>query len=68
LRIWAVSAGKTGAALMDGRDGEALIAAHGPKADNGVRLPNDNLVANNIFANCECQPTPRCLFLPFLSV
>lgn len=41
--------GKTGAALMDGRDGEAMMAAHGPKADNGVRLPRDNVVSHNMF-------------------
>lgn len=43
--------GKTGAAMMDGRDGEAMAAAHGRDADNGVRLPKDNRVANNIFAD-----------------
>ena len=43
--------GKTGAAMMDGRDGEAMAAAHGPRADNGVRLPKDNLVSHNVFAN-----------------
>ena len=43
--------GKTGNALMDGRDGEAMMAAHGPSADNGVRLPTNNLVSNNMFAD-----------------
>jgi len=43
--------GKTGAAMMDGRDGEAMMAAHGVAADNGVRLPKDNLVSHNLFVN-----------------
>ena len=43
--------GKTGAAMMDGRDGERMAAAHGPAADNGVRLPTNNLVAHNVFAD-----------------
>jgi hypothetical protein len=42
--------GKTGSAMMDGRDGEAMAAAHGPAADNGVRLPIGNVVKHNIFA------------------
>ena len=36
--------GKTGSALMDGRDGERMMASHGTAADNGVRLPTGNLV------------------------
>ena len=43
--------GKTGAAMMDGRDGERMMAAHGRIADNGVRLPTNNLVSNNVFAD-----------------
>eukprot|EP00039_Didymoeca_costata_P024282 m.9868 g.9868 ORF g.9868 m.9868 type:complete len:1044 (+) comp4155_c0_seq1:84-3215(+) len=43
--------GKTGAAMMDGRDGERMVAAHGPQADNGVRLPTNNLVSHNLFAD-----------------
>ena len=43
--------GKTGSAMMDGRDGEAMAAMYGPAADNGVRLPKDNLIDHNIFAN-----------------
>jgi hypothetical protein len=43
--------GKTGGAMMDGRDGEMLMAMHGPAADNGVRLPKHNLVENNVFAD-----------------
>jgi len=43
--------GKTGGAMMDGRDGEMLMAAHGAAADNGVRLPKHNLVSNNVFAD-----------------
>ena len=43
--------GKTGAAMMDGRDGERMMDVHGPSADNGVRLPTHNLVANNVFAD-----------------
>ena len=43
--------GKTGNAMMDGRDGELMAAAHGPAADNGVRLPTRNLISNNIFAD-----------------
>lgn len=43
--------GKTGVAMMDGRDGEALMAAHGPDADNGVRLPKFNVISGNIFAD-----------------
>ena len=43
--------GKTGIAMMDGRDGERMAAAHGPAADNGVRLPTNNVVANNVFAD-----------------
>ena len=43
--------GKTGDALMDGRDGEAMAAAHGPGADNGVRLPTYNTVSHNVFAD-----------------
>jgi hypothetical protein len=43
--------GKTGNAMMDGRDGERMAAAHGATADNGVRLPTGNLVANNVFAD-----------------
>jgi hypothetical protein len=43
--------GKTGAAMMDGRDGERMMAAHGRAADNGVRLPTYNLVAHNVFAD-----------------
>jgi hypothetical protein len=37
--------------MMDGRDGEAMMKAHGPAADNGVRLPSNNLVCNNVFAD-----------------
>ena len=43
--------GKTGVAMMDGRDGEALMAARGPDADNGVRLPKFNMISGNIFAD-----------------
>ena len=43
--------GKTGIAMMDGRDGERMMAAHGAGADNGVRLPTYNLVAHNVFAD-----------------
>jgi hypothetical protein len=43
--------GKTGAAMMDGRDGEAMTAAKGAAADNGVRLPKYNLVEHNVFAD-----------------
>ena len=43
--------GKTGDAMMDGRDGERMTAAHGVGADNGVRLPTGNLVSHNIFAD-----------------
>jgi hypothetical protein len=43
--------GKTGDAMMDGRDGELMVAVHGPAADNGVRLPTRNLVSHNIFAD-----------------
>jgi hypothetical protein len=44
--------GKTGSAMMDGRDGERMAAAHGAAAgDNGVRLPTGNLVNNNVFAD-----------------
>ena len=45
--------GKTGAAMMDGRDGEAMMAKAGAASDNGVRLPTNNVVSHNIFANCE---------------
>jgi hypothetical protein len=41
--------GATGKAMMDGRDGEAMMASHGPAADNGVRLPRHNLVSHNVF-------------------
>ena len=37
--------------MMDGRDGEAMAARHGTAADNGVRLPTDNTVSHNVFAN-----------------
>ena len=43
--------GKTGVGMMDGRDGEAMMARHGSAADNGVRLPKDNLISHNIFAD-----------------
>jgi len=43
--------GKTGIAMMDGRDGERMMAMHDPDADNGVRLPTYNLVSHNIFAD-----------------
>jgi hypothetical protein len=41
--------GRTGGAMMDARDGEAMAAAGG--TDNGVRLPKNNLVSHNVFAN-----------------
>jgi hypothetical protein len=41
--------GRTGGAMMDARDGEAMLAAGG--VDNGVRLPKNNLVTRNVFAN-----------------
>ena len=41
--------GKTGAAMMDGRDGTAMAAVHGSAMDNGVRLPMDNTISHNIF-------------------
>eukprot|EP00756_Hemistasia_phaeocysticola_P003782 Hpha_TRINITY_DN12449_c0_g1::TRINITY_DN12449_c0_g1_i1::g.42998::m.42998 len=47
--------GRTGSALMDARDGEAMVAAakvagaaDPNAADNGVRLPRDNVVAHNV--------------------
>lgn len=43
--------GKSGVALMDGRDGEAMTAAKGAALDNGVRLPKYNVVSHNIFAD-----------------
>lgn len=43
--------GKTGDAMMDGRDGERMATAHGPAADNGVRYPTGNLVVGNLFAD-----------------
>ena len=43
--------GKTGDAMMDGRDGERMAAVHGPAADNGVRYPTGNLVVGNVFAD-----------------
>ena len=43
--------GKTGAALMDGRDGEAMAAVQGTLSDNGVRLPMYNLISHNIFGD-----------------
>ena len=42
-------AGRTGAAMMDGRDGEALAAAHGPEHDNGVRYPQHIGIEHNVF-------------------
>lgn len=44
-----VLVGRTGAAMMDARDGEELAAAHGAAADNGVRLPANNVVSRNMF-------------------
>ena len=44
--------GKTGAAMMDGRDGEAMAAmTHGSAMDNGVRLPMGNTISHNVFAD-----------------
>ena len=41
--------GRTGRAMMDGRDGEAMVAAGGE--DNGVRLPKHNVVEKNVFSD-----------------
>jgi hypothetical protein len=41
--------GRTGRAMMDGRDGEAMLAAGGE--DNGVRLPKRNVVSHNVFSD-----------------
>ena len=41
--------GRTGDAMMDARDGEAIVASGGK--DNGVRLPRNNTVSYNVFAN-----------------
>ena len=41
--------GRTGGAMMDGRDGEAMAAAGG--RDNGVRLPANNTVEHNVFSD-----------------
>eukprot|EP00756_Hemistasia_phaeocysticola_P061759 Hpha_TRINITY_DN5172_c0_g1::TRINITY_DN5172_c0_g1_i1::g.193094::m.193094 len=45
--------GRTGAAMLDARDGEAMMAQHGgdPAYDNGVRLPRDVLVEHNVFTD-----------------
>ena len=43
--------GKTGDAMMDGRDGERMAEVYGAAADNGVRLATNNLVAHNVFNN-----------------
>ena len=44
-----VIVGRTGNAMMDARDGEAMAAAGG--SDNGVRLPRDNVVTQNVFSD-----------------
>jgi len=41
--------GRTGIALADGRDGEAIVEKHGKERDNGVRLPQQNMVDHNVF-------------------
>ena len=41
--------GRTGRAMMDARDGEAMAAAGG--RDNGVRLPKGNTVSHNVFSD-----------------
>jgi len=43
--------GRTGNALSDGRDGEAIVERHGKDRDNGVRLPKRNKIDHNIFAD-----------------
>jgi hypothetical protein len=43
--------GKTGTAMMDGRDGELMMEKHGPAMDNGVRLPRNNTISHNVFGN-----------------
>ena len=42
--------GRTGRAMMDARDGEAMAAKAGGK-DNGVRLPKHNVVSQNVFSD-----------------
>jgi hypothetical protein len=41
--------GRTGASMMDARDGEAMAAAGGK--DNGVRLPKNNVVSENVISD-----------------
>ena len=45
--------GRTGHAMMDARDGEAMVAAAGgnTSVDNGVRLPKDNVITHNVFSD-----------------
>lgn len=43
--------GRTGQALGDGRDGEAIVQRHGKTRDNGVRLPRRNVIDHNVFAD-----------------
>ena len=59
--------GKTGAAMMDGRDGEAMRAKAGAASDNGVRLPTNNLVSHNVFANCESLSPVLFSLVPILA-
>ena len=54
--------GKTGAAMMDARDGEWLVAKHGLAADNGVRLPKNNTVSHNIFSDYGIWDKQSCCY------
>jgi len=55
--------GKTGAAMMDARDGEWLAAKYGLSADNGVRLPkcgNFDIILGPFLAHSQLHLTPHC--------
>jgi hypothetical protein len=47
--------GRTGAAMMDARDGELMAAKAAPGStaahDNGVRLPKNNIISHNVISD-----------------